>query len=186
MRNRLLILVGLIFLSLNSVQCFSGDGKEKKFTHAITQEKKSLFDMMDGSSYTVYYCWADWCGPCLKSMKSTLLTTKAITDSIGIPIKYNTILYSGSINDRSKGLMENAYNNGIEVFFKRSMAPLTQKLAITSDLKAFDGFKGEFKVPRVILVDPEGNLVTDNFGLNYDPKYFMPSLKSQFPQYFED
>lgn len=162
----------------------SNKGDEKEFTHVITNEEVSLNTMSSDSLYTVFYCWADWCGPCISSMKSTLVRTKQVTDSIGIPIQYNAILYSLNINEKSKGLMQNAFKNGIETFHKTSLNALTQKLAITSDFKKYEGFESQFMVPRVILINNKGELLTSYFPLNYKSEYFIENMKLQFPSYF--
>lgn len=163
---------------------YSNKEKDKKFTNAITNEEVSLVEMSKNSSYTVFYCWADWCAPCLSGMKSKLIKTKAITDSIGLPIKYNTILYSLNINDKSKTLMQNVYDSGIEAFHRVSPNAFTQKLAISADFKEYQGFEKEFMVPRIILVDNNGNLLTSYFPLNYDKDLFIEKMKLQFPSYF--
>ena len=171
-------------LVLITFSFYSYKGKDKKFKHAITNEEMSLAEMSKDSLYTVFYCWADWCTPCISGMKSKLIKTKAITDSIGIPIKYNTILYSLNINDRSKKLIQNVHDNGIGAFHKMSPNALTQKLAISADFKRYEGFEKEFMVPRVILIDNKGNLLTSYFPLDYGQGNFIEKMRLQFPGYF--
>ncbi|PCJ65579.1 MAG: hypothetical protein COA58_09215 [Bacteroidetes bacterium] len=164
----------------------SDSSNDKGFSHIITKEKKSLKDMYSDSAYTVYYCWADWCGPCISSMKSTLAKTKATTDSLGIPIRYNTILYSMKVSESDLKLTQNAYAQGIEVYHSFSPNALTQKLGINSDFKPFKGFEKAFSVPRIILVNKEGKLLTDKFLLNYNQDFFINSLKSYFPEHIKE
>jgi thiol-disulfide isomerase/thioredoxin len=175
-----------VFALLIAFSFCSTKPKENFFTHTITNSEVALSEMSKDSAYTVFYCWTDWCGPCLSSMKSTLLKTKKTTDSLGIPIKYNAILYSLSVKEKSMNLMKKAYENGIEVFHKTSPNALTQKLAISSDFKHYEGFEKKFMVPRILLVNKEGKLLSSFFPLNYQSIPFLKSMKTQFPAYFKD
>lgn len=171
-----------IYLLLISSLSFCSN-KEKKFKHFVTNEEQSLDEMAADSSFTVFYCWTDWCGPCLSAMKTTLLRSKEITDSLGLPIEYNAILYSWKMKDRPIQLMKNAYAEGIEVFHKTSANALTQKLAISADFKHYKGFEKEFSVPRIILVNKKGKLLTSYFPLAYNQEQFIAHMKKQFPNY---
>lgn len=175
-----------VFTLLLAFSFCSTTPKENIFSHVISDNKVALSEMSKDSAYTVFYCWADWCGPCISSMKSTLLKTKKTTDSLGIPIKYNAILYSLSIKEKSMNLMQKAYENGIEVFHKTSPNALTQKMAISSDFKHYEGFEKKFMVPRIILVNKEGDLLNNFFPLNYKSTPFLESMKTQFPDYFKN
>ena len=179
MKNSIFLLLLLAFTAC------SNDKNDKAFTHVISNEMFSIADMSEGAVYTVYYCWTDWCPPCLSSMDSTLRKTKAVTDSIGIPISYHALLYAPKVKERSEKLMQNAYANGIEVYYKSASSPLTKKMDINSDFSGFEGFESEFRVPRIVLIDQDGNLLTDDFRINYKLKYFLESLETQFPEYFE-
>ncbi|MBO6516468.1 MAG: hypothetical protein JJ975_07940 [Bacteroidia bacterium] len=173
----LLVLVALVL-------CASVPAK-KKYKHVITDENRSLPEMTSRSGYTVFYCWADWCGPCLRSMKSTLIETKRLTDSLGLSISYASILYAPRVSNNTKNLMANAYQHGIEVFKTGSANALTQKLQINSDFKSYEGFNKGFAVPRVLLIDSAGNMVTDHFKLNYSRHHFMDYLHKTFPNAFD-
>ena len=179
MKNIVFFLFLIVFASC------SNDKNDKVFAHTISNEMVSIADMSEGKKYTVYYCWTDWCPPCLSSMDSTLLKTKAVTDSLGIPISYHALLYAPRIKERSGNLMQKAYDSGIEVYFKSASNAFTQKMDINADMGAFEGYESESRVPRIVLIDEEGKLPTDNFRLNWVRKYFMESLEELFPGYFE-
>lgn len=170
----------LLILLLITVSLYAYTHSEKKYKNIITNEKESLEDMASDSGYTVYYCWANWCRPCVSSMKSTLAKTKKTTDSLGISIRYSTILYAPTVTESDKALMAGVSKEGIGIYHKLSPNALTQKLGISSDFKHFEGFEKEFSVPRILLVDKQGNLIDNHFLLNYKPEYFIPKMKEQF------
>jgi len=181
-----LSLVILFFTALTLLSCGSGKIDHKKFTQVITGELQSLDGMSSDSAYAVYYCWANWCGPCISSMKSRLASTKAITDSLKIPIKYNSILYSPSITKGDSILIDAAYRSGIDVYHKSSANALTQKLGISSDFKPFTGFVNEFSVPRILLIDKSNNVLENSFPLLYNQENYIQLMKLRFPNYFKD
>jgi thiol-disulfide isomerase/thioredoxin len=134
----------------------------------------------------ILFFTASWCGPCVSSMKSKLAQTKKATDSLGIPIKYNAILYSPNVESRDSVLVRKAYENGIDVYHISSSNPLTQKIGINSDFKTFRGFEKKFAVPRILLINKEGELIRNSFPLLYNPQNYIQVMKTQFPEYFKD
>lgn len=158
----------------------SNSGEDKKFKNVTTDKKVSISELAQDSTYTVFYNWADWCGPCVSSMKGRLAQTKHITDSLGIPIKYVTVLYSPAVSTRDKELMRNTSEVGIENYHRTALNALTQKLGISSDYKNCEGFEKEFAVPRILLVNKELEVLDNGFPLCYNKPNFIQEMNRMF------
>jgi thiol-disulfide isomerase/thioredoxin len=121
-------------------------------------ERTSLSDLK--GKYVYIDVWATWCGPCIREIPSLKVIEKKYEDK-------NIYFVSLSVDERNRPVYN--YKRWKEMIVEKDLGGI-QLFADNAFNSTFTKAYGIDSIPRFLLIDPDGNIVSGNAPRPSDPK----------------